>query len=167
MNRGILCNCDLEAESNFLLESLAACKNSNNKADLIMYFIVNLEFVNYLEGTVESLHSKVSTNWTTQEQVLPVSIENFDFNPKLLTAPQTMKDFPTQYKYRKETTDKQNQKEIEEAQIGSKLASFIDSFMVDMLLFIAALITIVVTLVVMYMVCGQSKLKALVANIAL
>ena len=39
--------------------------------------------------------------------------------------------------------------------------------MVDMLLFIAALITIVVTLVVMYMVCRQSKLMALVANIAL
>ena len=39
--------------------------------------------------------------------------------------------------------------------------------MVDMLLFIAALITIVVILVVMYMVCGQSKLKTLVVNIAL
>ena len=39
--------------------------------------------------------------------------------------------------------------------------------MVDMLLFIAALITIVITLVVMYMVCRQSKLKALIANIVL
>ena len=39
--------------------------------------------------------------------------------------------------------------------------------MVGMFLFTAALITIVVTLVVMYMVCGQSKVKALVANIAL
>ena len=26
MNRSILCNCDIEAESNFLLESLAACE---------------------------------------------------------------------------------------------------------------------------------------------
>ena len=167
LNRSILCNCDLEAESNFLLESLAACKISNNKADLTMYFTVNLAFVNYLKGAVESLHSEVSTNWTTQEQVLPVSIENFDFEPKLLTAPQTMKDCLTQYKYRKEITDKQNQKEIEKAQIGSKLGSFLNSFTVHMLLFIAALITIVVTLVVIYMVCRQSKLKALVANIAL
>ena len=39
--------------------------------------------------------------------------------------------------------------------------------MVDGHLVIAALITIVVTLVVMYMACRQSKLKALVANIAL
>ena len=113
--------CDLEAESNFLLESLAAWENSNNKADLTMYFTVNLAFVNYLEGAVENLHSEVSTNWTTQEQVLPLSIENFDFNPKLLSTPQTMKDFITQYKHRKEITDKQNKKEIEKAQIGSKL----------------------------------------------
>ena len=132
-----------------------------------MYFTVNLAFVNYIEGAAESLCSEVSMNWTTQEQVLPVSIANFDFDPKLLSVAQTMKDFLTQYKYRKEITDKQNQKEIVEAQVGSKLGSFLDSFMVDVLLFIATLITIVVTFVMMYMVCGQSKLKALVANIAL
>ena len=124
LNRSILCNCDLEAENNFLLESSAACKNPKNKADLVMYITVNLAFMNYLEGAVESLCSEVSMNWTGQEQVLPVSIDNFDFNPKLLTTPQTMKDFLTQYKYRKEITEKQNQKEIEEAQIGSKLGSF-------------------------------------------
>ena len=37
MNRSILCNCDVEAESNFLLESLAACENLETKADLEMY----------------------------------------------------------------------------------------------------------------------------------
>ena len=36
-----------------------------------------------------------------------------------------------------------------------------------MLLFTAALIAMIVTIVVIYMVCRQSKLKALVANIAL
>ena len=30
MNQSILCNCDIEAESNFLLESLAACEGSEN-----------------------------------------------------------------------------------------------------------------------------------------
>ena len=75
-----------------------------------------------------------------------------------------MKDFITQYKYRKEMTDKQNKKTLEEAKIGSKLGSFLESFIVDLLLFIAALISLFVTLVMMYMVCGQSKLKALVAK---
>ena len=31
MNRSILCNCDVEVESNFLLESLAACEGSEKK----------------------------------------------------------------------------------------------------------------------------------------
>ena len=34
MNQSILCNCDIEAESNFLLESLAACEGPVTKADL-------------------------------------------------------------------------------------------------------------------------------------
>ena len=49
----------------------------------------------------------------------------------------------------------------------SKFGSFPNSFLVDVLLFIATLITMIITLVVMYMVCRQSKLKALVANLAL
>ena len=42
MNRSILCNCDVEAESNFLLESLAVCKGPKSKSDLEMYFTINL-----------------------------------------------------------------------------------------------------------------------------
>ena len=81
----------MEAESNFLLESLAACENPETKADLVMYFTVNLAFVNYFEGAIENLNSSISTNWTTQEQILPVSIESYEYDPKLLSAPKTMK----------------------------------------------------------------------------
>ena len=63
--------------------------------------------------------------------------------------------------------EKNEQKEIEEAKISSKFGSFLGSFLVDVLLFIVALTTVIITLVVMFMVCQQSKLKALVANIAL
>ena len=31
MNRSVLCNCRIETENNFLLESLAACHNVNSK----------------------------------------------------------------------------------------------------------------------------------------
>ena len=81
LSRSILCNCDLEAERNFLLKSLAACENFETKTDLVMYFTVNLVFVNHLEGVVESLSFAISTNWTTNKQILPISIENFEFNP--------------------------------------------------------------------------------------
>ena len=46
VNRSILCNCEIEAENNSLLESLATCHDSNTK--LIMYFTVNSAFTNYL-----------------------------------------------------------------------------------------------------------------------
>ena len=66
-NRSILCNCDIEAESNFLLELLAACDNS--ETDLVMYFTVNLTFVNYFDNMIESLGTPVLRYWTTQEQI--------------------------------------------------------------------------------------------------
>ena len=75
LNRSILCNCDIEAESNFLLESLAACDNS--ETDLVMYFTVNLAFVNYFDDMIESLGVPILRNWTTQEQILPISVKSF------------------------------------------------------------------------------------------
>ena len=88
MNRGILCTCDVEAESNFLLESLAACEVS--ETDLEMHFTINLAFVNYFNDIIEELGIPVSCNWTTQEQILPLSRETFEISPNLLNAPKTL-----------------------------------------------------------------------------
>ena len=45
----------MEAENNFLLESLAACDKSKTNMDLVMYFTINFAFVNYFDNFVESL----------------------------------------------------------------------------------------------------------------
>ena len=60
MNQSILCNCDIEAESNFLLESLAVCEGPVTKTDLEMHFTVNLAFVNYFDDMIEELGSQIS-----------------------------------------------------------------------------------------------------------
>ena len=60
MNGSILGNCDIEAESNFLLESQAACEGSESKTDLEMHFTVNLAFVNYFNDIIEELGITVS-----------------------------------------------------------------------------------------------------------
>ena len=52
-DRNILCNCDIKAESNFLLESLVTGRE-HEKPDLEMYFTVNLAFVDYLEQLDET-----------------------------------------------------------------------------------------------------------------
>ena len=47
VNRSILCNCSNEVEDNFLLQSLAMCHDGNTI--LIMYFMVNTAFTNYID----------------------------------------------------------------------------------------------------------------------
>ena len=123
--------------------------------------------MNYFEGAIEDLGIPSSKNWTTQEQILPISVEIFEFDPKLLSAPKALKDFVAQYKEKKEILERKGQKEIEEAKLTSKFGSFLESFLVDVLLFTVALITRIIMIVVIYVVCGQSKLKALVAKIVL
>ena len=119
MNRSILCNCDIEAEHNFLLESLAACKNLEVKADLEMYFTVNLAFVNYFDNAIEDIGIPYRT---TQEQILPISIETFKFDPKLCSTPKTLKDLVAQYKNKRKIMEIKGQKEIEEAKKNSKFS---------------------------------------------
>ena len=109
MNRGILCSCDVEAESNFLLESLAACKGSETKTDLEMHFTINLVFMNYFDDIIEELGIPVLRNWTTQEQILPLSIETFEISPNLLNAPKTLRDLATQYQNKRNILDTKEQ----------------------------------------------------------
>ena len=59
MNQSILCNCDIGAESNFLLESSAACEGPENKTDLEMHFTINLAFVNYFNDMIEELGTPI------------------------------------------------------------------------------------------------------------
>ena len=60
VNRSVLCNCSIEADNHYLLESLAACNNANSK--LTMCFTVNTVFINYLNmfpNLIESLEFPV------------------------------------------------------------------------------------------------------------
>ena len=44
LNRTIHSNCIIEAENNFLLESIAACDPGSTNVDLEMYFVANTAF---------------------------------------------------------------------------------------------------------------------------
>ena len=167
MNRSILCNCDIEAESNFLLESLAACKCPDAKTDLEMHFTVNLAFMNYFDDILENLGKQISLNWTTQEQILPISLETFEISPNLINAPKTLQDLAVQYKNKKNILDKKEQNSDKPKASDSRFQSFLNSFIADVLIFTAALITLIIMLIIIYVLYGQSKLKVLVTNIAM
>ena len=86
LDRNVLCNCDIEAESNFLLESLTACDEHKNPV-LEMYFTVNLAFLDYLTQLNVTLNKPTDRNWTSVKQSIPVSLDSFQINPKLMNAP--------------------------------------------------------------------------------
>ena len=89
VNRSVLFNCGIEAENNFLLESLAACHDTNTK--LIMYFTVNTAFTNYIDqfNLMEELEMPILTNKSTSKFTLPVFLNKSTFDDTLLSAPLT------------------------------------------------------------------------------
>ena len=127
VNQSILCNCDIEAESNFLLESLAACEGPETTTDLEMHFTINLAFVNYFNDMIEELGIPISPNWMTQEQILPLSLETFEINPNLINTPKTLRDLAIQYRNKKNLFGKKEQ-ELDKPKENSKFQSFLNSF---------------------------------------
>ena len=120
LDKNILCNCNIEAESNFLLELLAAC-GEHEKPNLEMYFTVNLAFVDYLEESNETINTPINRNWTSFKQSLPVSLESFQLNSKLIHAPVMLRDYIDQYQENRVTATKWESP-------TSKFRSFINSF---------------------------------------
>ena len=57
LNRSVLCNCGIEADNHYLLESLAACDNSKRNSKLTMCFNINTAFANYLDMSPNSTES--------------------------------------------------------------------------------------------------------------
>ena len=163
LDRDILCNCDIEAEINFLLESLAACSEyENENSDLEMYFTVNLVFANYLDQLEETIDVPIERNWMHQMQVLPISIEPFQMNQNLMQASKTLKDYINQYQENRKSLN-MKEKRIKEPTFNV----FLSSYMVDVILFVTGILTVILTFIIMYMLCRQSKLKSVVANLAL
>ena len=97
------------------------------------------------------------------KQILPISLESFPINSRLLQAPKTLKDYIKQF----QEHNKKLQLDIQHDNTKSKFKGFISCFIADIIGFSAALLTIIIILVVIYIVTGHSKPKTLVANIAL
>ena len=95
LKRTVLCNCDIHAENHFSLESIAA--HPGKQSALTMYYTVKTAFMHYFDSLKDNLEmtnldAYIPQNWTTQEQVLPISLQTTQFDSKLLKAPETLKD---------------------------------------------------------------------------
>ena len=123
-------------ENNFLLESLAACHDSNSK--LVMYFMMNTAFVNYLDQIDSLLKFPILKNKTTFEQTLPISLNISKFDSELLTAPRNLKEFIDQYNCKREMFNLNERHDTMDLTTNKNF--FSDNYIVDVFLFITAVI---------------------------
>ena len=127
-----------------------------------MYFTVNLAFANYLDQLEETIDVPIEGNWMHQMHILPISIEPIPMNQNLLQAPKTLKEYINQYRENRKLLN------VKEKRIKKPtFNAFLSSYMVDVILFVTGILTVILTFIIMYMLCGQSKLKSVVANLAL
>ena len=109
LNRTVLCNCIIEAESNFLLESIAVCDPERDDIDLEMYFVANTAFLNYFDELINTLDIPAFHNITRQEHILPIPLESDNFDEELLLAPKTLRDLVEKHKQKKISFDKHHE----------------------------------------------------------
>ena len=100
---------------------------------------------------------EVNQNWTTQEQVLPISLQSTPFDNKLLKAPGTLKGLVQQYRQKSQALDNTHENKTKN--------KFFDNIAIDIFLFIAAIISILVVVAIIHIVCRHAKLKTLLTGI--
>ena len=66
-----------------------------------MCFTINVAFINF-DNLSDSLTFLILLNRTIYEQILEIYLKTFKFEPELLKAPTTLKEFAYQFKYKKE-----------------------------------------------------------------
>ena len=166
LNRTILCNCIIEVENNFLLESIAACDPDGDGAALEMYFVANMAFLNYFKELINTLEAPFLHNTMTQEHVLPISLESNDFDKELLTALETLRELVEMYKKRKLNFDKQHQILDKENDIVIETSIF-NHLGSKIFIFVMAIISLIIVLVVIMLIFKGEKMRALVTNLAM
>ena len=159
LNRTVLCNCLIEAESNFLLESIAACNPEGNDIDLEMYFVANTAFLNYFDELINTLDIPDFHNITRQEHILPISLDSNDFDEELLSVPKTLRDLVERYKQKKISFDRKhdtldNEKEDDNF-IGT---SIFDNLAFNIFIFVMAIISIFVMFIVIKLIFKGEKM---------
>ena len=168
LNRTVLCNCIIEAESNILLESVAACELESDSADLEMYFVANTAFLNYFDELINILDTPFFHNITRQEHILPISLESDDFDKELLSAPETLRELVEKYKQRKLSFNKQHETLDNEKEgnifIGT---SIFDHLAFNIFIFVMAVISVIIVFIVIKLIFKGKKMWALVTNLAM
>ena len=167
VDRGILCNCGLEADNHHLLKSLATCDSANTK--LKMYFTINLAFTNYL-SEISNLTNQpsIDRSITEYEQVLPIHINVSDtnFDSSLHSRPSRLKDFV--YKHVQD-----NSQEIFDLQERHTLhaslpyKNFFSNTIVNIFTYKSSMVSMITIILVIYLYCKHKHIRTIIVSLIL
>ena len=166
VNRNVLCNCGIEADNHYLLESLAASNNKND--NLVMYFAINMAFTNYLNRLPNITIPSLIRDRTTYEQPLPINLTFQAFDTSLKVAPTKLKNFMHNYAKHKEIFDfKERHVSTVESLNNSNKNFFSNNYIVDIFVFTSSIISLISTTLVIYLFCKDKHIRTLVASLIL
>ena len=117
-----------------------------------------MPYLNTFKEKLQVPSLDVNQNWTTQEQVLPISLQSTPFDNKLLKVSGTLKGLVQQYRQRNQTLDNTHENKSKN--------KFFNNIAIDIFLFIAAIISMLVVVTIIHIVCRHAKLKGLLRGIA-
>ena len=166
VNRSVLCKCSIEADSHHLLVSLATCDSKRLK--LIMYFTINLAFLNYLElipNVIE--HKTLNRDKMLREQPLLIYINILHYDTRLSDRSTKLKEFI------QNSICNNNDKEIFDLQrkhtrhTFSPNKNFFLNKIVNIFTFTSSIISVITITLVIYLFCKHKHIRTIVASLLL
>ena len=166
VNRSVLCNCRIEADNHYLLESIATCSNKFN--NMVMYFTINMAFTNYLDMLPNFTIPSLIKDRTTYEQPLPINLTFPVFDNSLKGPPIDLKSYMHNYAKNKEIFDfEQRHVSKVESLNNSNKNFFSNNYIVDILTFTSSVISLISTTLVIYLFCKHKHIRILVESLIL
>ena len=165
VNRSVLCNCGIEADNHYLLESIAACDNRDSK--LVMYFTITMSFANYLDMFPNLTDSfPLIEDKTIYKQPLHINLSIPDFDRSLLHAPTNLKNFVQDYVKNKEIFDLEERHVSRTLNYSSK-NFFSNIYIVNIFVFASSVISLISTTQIIYLFCKHKQIRTLITSLVL
>ena len=168
VDRGILCNCGLEADNHHLLKSLAACNNEHTK--LKMYFTINLVFTTYIDQMPKSMEQPpIDRGITEYEQILPIhlNISSTSFDSSLHSRPRRLKDFVQKHMQEDNAQDIIDLQRRHTPHASLIYKNFFSNKLVNIFTYTSSIISMITIILVIYQYCKHKHIRTIIVSLIL
>ena len=183
VDRRILCHCHIQSGLTYVLKNIGSC---NSTTQPVLYYTVNLAFVNYFTSFLGN-NTEIPSNPEQIETILPIALEDYSQDPNFTIYCQDTTQFPefldqvAHVHYQKQAflanakeflfegrAGKENSKVSETPQVPSGNSfAFLFSVAYHIYVFVGTTISMIMLLPQVYMLFKHKKLRGLVAAITM